>query len=42
MVHFGGNNEERSASGFTRTEQQFITAVQAYPVGNFTVDGELL
>ncbi|MCT4070796.1 hypothetical protein HZP86_16340, partial [Elizabethkingia anophelis] len=37
MVHFGGNNEERSASGFTQNGTTVYYSSSAYPVGNFTL-----
>ncbi|MEN5133448.1 RHS repeat-associated core domain-containing protein, partial [Elizabethkingia anophelis] len=37
MVHFGGNNEERSASGFTQNGTTVYYSSLAYPVGNFTL-----
>ncbi|XJR86646.1 DUF6443 domain-containing protein [Elizabethkingia anophelis] len=37
MVHFGGNNEERSASGFTQNGTTVYYNSLAYPVGNFTL-----
>ncbi|WP_277496708.1 RHS repeat domain-containing protein, partial [Elizabethkingia anophelis] len=37
MVHFGGNNEERSASGFTQNGTTVYYSSSAYPVANFTL-----
>ena len=37
MVHFGGNNEERSASGFKQNGTTVYYSSSAYPVGNFTL-----
>ena len=37
MVHFGVNNEERSASGFAQNGTTIYYSSSAYPVSNFTL-----
>ncbi|MDX8568638.1 DUF6443 domain-containing protein [Elizabethkingia sp. HX XZB] len=37
MIHFGSNNEERSASGFAQNGTTVYYSSSAYPVGNFTL-----